>query len=78
MTSALLRALTRGDAAAAPPRVEVIDVSGGCGEFFRLVVRADALKGLSRVQAHRLVLDAIEADVGKIHGLTIDARAPDA
>ncbi len=55
-------------------RVEVTDVSGGCGAFFKVLVVADAFAGVPTVRAHRMVLDALEKDVGKMHGLTIETR----
>ena len=55
-------------------KVEVTDISGGCGAFFKVLVVAPAFTGLPIVKAHRLVLDALEKEVGKMHGLTIETR----
>ena len=55
-------------------KVEVTDVSGGCGAFFKILVVAPVFNGIPMVKAHRLVLEALEKDVGKMHGLTIETR----
>jgi stress-induced morphogen len=55
---------------------EVEDYTGG-GDHFRAVVTADAFAGLSRVAQHRLVYDALGADVGgAIHALALKTQAP--
>ncbi len=72
--AAMRAALT---AALQPTRVEVADVSGGCGDFFKVLVVAPRFAGVPTVRAHREVLAVLEADVGKMHGLTIVTRARD-
>ena len=54
--------------------VEVTDVSGGCGAFFKVLVVAPAFAGVPMIKAHRMVLDTLEKEVGKMHGLTIETR----
>ncbi len=55
-------------------KVEVTDVSGGCGAFFKVLVVAPVFNDIPIVKAHRLVLEALEKDVGKMHGITIETR----
>jgi BolA protein len=48
------------------------------GGHFRVVVVADAFKGLSQLQRHRLVYAAVDSLMGRgIHALNIVARTPD-
>jgi len=75
----------------APVSLEIIDDSAkhaghaGAreGGHFRVVVVADAFKGLSQLQRHRLVYAAVDSLMGraplelKIHALNIVARTPD-
>jgi BolA protein len=48
------------------------------GGHFRVVVVADAFKGLSQLQRHRMVYAAVDSLMGRgIHALNIVARTPD-
>ncbi len=75
-------------AAFAPTRLEVFDESEqhrghggwreGGGTHFRVVMRAAALAGLSRVQRGRAVHDALRAELdGGLHALALDLGGPD-
>ena len=70
----------------APVSIEIIDDSAkhaghaGAreGGHFRVVVVADAFKGLSQLQRHRLVYAAVDPLMGRgIHALNIVARTPE-
>ena len=55
---------------------EVEDYTGG-GDHFSATVTASAFEGLSRVQQHRLVYDALGAQVGgAIHALQLKTYTP--
>ena len=56
--------------------VEVRDVSGGCGSFFNVTVVAARFEGLAVVKQHRAVNEVLEAEIGKMHGLTIKTMTP--
>lgn len=70
-----------------PARLEVVDQSGlhaghsGArpegGTHFRVEIVADAFDGMSRLERHRAVNDALagEFETG-LHALVIEARAP--
>lgn len=75
-------------AALQPTVLEVLDESAdhaghagsnglGYGTHFRVRIAAPALAGLSRVQAHRLVYDALKGyiDAG-LHALAIEIQRP--
>jgi BolA protein len=75
-------------AALRPTRLEIINESHlhaghhgtpGTGEsHYRVLIEASAFSGKSRVERHRLVNDALAAELkGKVHALAIAAHAPD-
>jgi stress-induced morphogen len=51
--------------------VEVLDEGGG--DHLRAIVRAPQFEGLSRIEQHRLVKNAVQArmDDGSIHALSL-------
>ena len=56
-------------------QVQVVDTTGG-GDHFQATVTAAAFGGLSRVQQHRMVYDALGGQVGgAIHALALTTRA---
>ena len=70
-----------------PVRLEVVDDSGkhaghsgakpGGETHYSLAVVSAAFAGKSRVQRHRLVYDALAAEIADgVHAIAIDARAP--
>jgi stress-induced morphogen len=56
--------------------VEVIDEGGG--DHLRVEVSASQFEGLSLIDQHRLVKDAVRerSDTGELHSLTIKTSAP--
>jgi stress-induced morphogen len=61
----------RIEAALPGSEAEVLDTTG-TGDHFQATVTAEAFAGLSRVQQHRLVYAALEADIGgAIHALAL-------
>ena len=74
---------TRLDAAFAPERLEVVDESeshrGHAGyqeggeSHFRVTISGPAFRGLSRLERHRAVHQALGKDImGRIHALALD------
>jgi BolA protein len=73
--------------ALAPQSLDVVDESSkhaghagarpGGETHYRIAIVAAAFAGKSRVQRHRLVYDALAAEIADgVHALAIDARAP--
>ena len=71
-----------------PASLDVVDEShlhkGHAGHrpegesHFRVRISAEAFRGKSRVASHRMVYDALSAEIaGGVHALAITARAPD-
>ena len=74
-------------AALQPARLEVIDESGlhaghagavpGKITHVRVVVEAEAFRGKSRVDRHRIVNELLKIEIAAgLHALAIEARAP--
>ncbi len=70
-----------------PTRLEVIDESGlhaghagavpGKTTHVRVVVAAEAFRGRSRLERHRIVNDLLAGEIADgLHALAIEARAP--
>ena len=55
--------------------VEVEDTSGGCGSFFQVRVTSPAFTGKSMIKQHRMVQDALKAEIAEMHGLNIVTKA---
>lgn len=73
--------------ALSPEQIEVIDESGkhvghkgyipGKTTHVRVRVEADAFRGKSRVERHRMVNNLLAAEIADgLHALAIEARAP--
>lgn len=58
-----------------PERVEVVDVSGGCGSMFAIDVTSAKFKGLSIVKQHKLVNQILKEDIQKWHGLQLRTKS---
>lgn len=74
-------------AALKPSRLEVIDESGlhaghagavpGKITHVRIVVEAEAFRGKSRVDSHRIVNELLKSEIAAgLHALAIETRAP--
>ena len=66
----------RIEAAVPGARAEVQDTTG-TGDHFAATVVCEAFEGLSRIQQHKLVYGALEADIGgAIHALALKTETP--
>eukprot|EP00842_Homolaphlyctis_polyrhiza_P001537 jgi/Hompol1/2384/HPOL_001442-RA len=52
-------------------RLNVTDISGGCGSMFAVDIASPAFAGLSIVKQHRLVTDTLKDDIKLMHGIQI-------
>ncbi|RSH79261.1 uncharacterized protein EHS24_001301 [Apiotrichum porosum] len=59
-------------------RLEVQDVSGGCGSFYAISISSPEFKGLSMIKQQRLVNDCLKEDIKGIHGLQLKTIVEDA
>lgn len=55
--------------------VEVVDLTG-TRDHYQVDVTSDAFEGLSRMERHKLVMQAFQAELasGEVHALTIKAK----
>jgi len=67
----------RIEAALPGSRAEVVDTTG-TADHFQATVVSHAFEGLSRIEQHRLVYGALQADIGgAIHALALKTRVPE-
>ncbi len=58
-----------------PVKVEVKDVSGGCGAMFDIYVESSKFNGKSIVAQHKMVNQSLQVQIKGMHGLTIRTKA---
>ncbi|GAA5819988.1 hypothetical protein JCM11251_005436 [Rhodosporidiobolus azoricus] len=56
-------------------KVEVQDVSGGCGSFYAISIAHESFKGLSMIKQHRIVNDLLKDEIKDMHGLQLKTTA---
>ncbi|KAF8322266.1 bola-like protein [Clavulina sp. PMI_390] len=54
-----------------PSKLQVQDVSGGCGTFYAIAITSSEFKGLTTLKQHRLVTTELKQEVANIHGLQL-------
>eukprot|EP01028_Stygiella_incarcerata_P002784 TRINITY_DN1528_c0_g1_i1.p2 TRINITY_DN1528_c0_g1~~TRINITY_DN1528_c0_g1_i1.p2 ORF type:complete len:115 (+),score=13.75 TRINITY_DN1528_c0_g1_i1:88-432(+) len=59
-----------------PCTVNVIDMSGGCGKIFKVVVESPLFASKTRIQQHRMVTDSLRDELKEVHGWQIETRIP--
>lgn len=57
--------------------ISVVDISGGCGAMYEIVVETKEFKGLSRVKQHQVITDTLKTEIKDMHGLRIHTSIPD-
>lgn len=59
-----------------PTKLEVQDISGGCGSMYALDIVSKAFKGLPVIKQHRLVNKVLGEEIKKWHGVQLKTKAP--
>ncbi|KAF8466663.1 bola-like protein, partial [Kalaharituber pfeilii] len=54
-----------------PTRLEVQDVSGGCGSMYAIEIASTKFKGLSMLKQHRLVQEILAEEIKGWHGVQL-------
>ncbi|KAH8830636.1 bola protein, partial [Flagelloscypha sp. PMI_526] len=54
-----------------PSKLQVQDVSAGCGTFYAIEIVSPAFKNLSMVKQHQLVNKTLKEEIAGIHGLQV-------
>ncbi|GAA6038157.1 hypothetical protein JCM8097_005768 [Rhodosporidiobolus ruineniae] len=57
-------------------KVDVQDVSGGCGSFYAISIAHESFKGLSTIKQHRIVNELLKDEIKGMHGLQLKTTAP--
>jgi len=57
-------------------RVEVEDLSDGCGSKFNALIVADSFEGVALLDRQRMVHAALKEEMKKIHALTMKTMTP--
>ncbi|KAM0752810.1 bola-like protein [Meredithblackwellia eburnea MCA 4105] len=55
-------------------KVEVQDVSGGCGTFYAVSIAHPSFKGLTMIKQHRAVNAVLKDDIKGMHGIQVSPR----
>lgn len=57
--------------------VKVEDMSGGCGQAFAVVIVSNIFAGKNKLERHRLVNNALRAEIAGIHAFTQKGLTPE-
>ncbi|KAF9362450.1 hypothetical protein BGX34_006155, partial [Mortierella sp. NVP85] len=50
--------------------VEVVDVSGGCGQSFDIKIVSSVFEGVSTLKRHRMVNNALKDEISCLHAFS--------
>ncbi|KAK9685731.1 hypothetical protein K7432_015400 [Basidiobolus ranarum] len=56
--------------------VDVVDISGGCGQSFEVVIVSSKFEGKPPLQRHRLVNEAVKEEINQVHAFTQKTYTP--
>jgi len=59
-----------------PTRLEVQDISGGCGSMYGIEVLSERFRGLSMLKQQRLVNQVLKEEIGGWHGVQLKTGTP--
>lgn len=62
----------------APTRLQVHDISGGCGSMYAIDIASAAFNGKSMINQHRLVNETLKAEIKAMHGLQLKTAPAEA
>lgn len=54
-----------------PSRLEVHDVSGGCGSMYAIEIASQRFKGLNMMKQHRMVNEVLAEEIRGWHGVQL-------
>ncbi|KAH8704567.1 bola protein [Phaeosphaeriaceae sp. PMI808] len=57
-----------------PVKLEVRDVSGGCGSMYAIEVESPKFRGLTVVKQHKLVNQVLKEEISQWHGVQLRTR----
>ncbi|KAF2993426.1 hypothetical protein E8E13_000328 [Curvularia kusanoi] len=59
-----------------PTKLEVQDISGGCGSMYAIEIESPKFKGLTVIKQHKLVNQVLKEEIAQWHGVQLRTRAP--
>jgi len=59
-----------------PSKLEVQDISGGCGSMYGIDIVSERFRGLSMLKQQRLVNEVLGEEIKAWHGVQLKTRAP--
>ena len=59
-----------------PTKLEVQDISGGCGSMYGIEVVSERFRGLSMLKQQRLVNEVLGEEIRGWHGVQLRTSAP--
>ncbi|KAL1390472.1 bola protein [Phyllosticta capitalensis] len=58
-----------------PVRLEVQDISGGCGSMYALYIESPRFKGLTVIKQHKMVNEILADEIKSWHGVQLRTKA---
>ncbi|KAF3915408.1 hypothetical protein AA313_de0208605 [Arthrobotrys entomopaga] len=58
-----------------PSRLDVRDISGGCGSMYAVEIESPKFRGLSTLKMHRQVQDILAEEIKGWHGIQLKTKA---
>ena len=58
-----------------PVKLEVQDISGGCGSMYAIEIESPKFAGLTVIKQHKLVNEVLKEEIAKWHGVQLRTRA---
>ncbi|RCH93955.1 hypothetical protein CU097_012506 [Rhizopus azygosporus] len=62
---------TKLSEALTPHKLQVTDVSGGCGSMYAINIASKKFEGMSIVKQHRMVNEVLKEEIKGMHGLQV-------
>ncbi|KAF2638602.1 bola-like protein, partial [Massarina eburnea CBS 473.64] len=57
-----------------PVKLEVQDISGGCGSMYALEIESAKFKGLTVIKQHKMVNEVLKEEIAGWHGVQLRTR----
>ncbi|KAF2248479.1 bola-like protein [Trematosphaeria pertusa] len=58
-----------------PVKLEVQDISGGCGSMYGIEIESEKFRGLSVIRQHKLVNEVLKEEIKGWHGVQLRTKA---
>lgn len=58
-----------------PVKLEVQDISGGCGSMYAIEIESPKFKGLTVIKQHKMVNEVLKDEIQSWHGVQLRTKA---